>query len=100
VWRGAAPTHAADLYSHGLTLLFAVTGEVPIASLVPAVEDVRAAFPDHPVVHRALDADSRRRPRSVADFLRQLRPDAAAVSAAAGLRALSLPTPTVSHRPR
>lgn len=97
VWRGAAPSPAADLYSLGLTMLFAVTGAVPIASVAPDREDVLAAFPDHPVVLRALDPDARRRPRSVADFLRQLRPDLAGTPAAVGLRALSLPTPTVSH---
>jgi hypothetical protein len=97
VWRGAAPSPAADLYSLALTMRFAVTGEVPIASVAPDREDVLAAFPDHPVVLRALDPDVRRRPRSVADFLRQLRPDLAGTPAAVGLRALSLPTPTVSH---
>ena len=97
VWRGSAPTPLADLYSLGLTMLFAVTGQVPIASISPSRDDVAAAFPDHPVLLRVLEPDTRRRPRSVSDFARQLRPDLAATPAGARLRALSLPTPTVSH---
>lgn len=98
VWRGASPTPSADLYSLALTMLFAVTGQVPIASNAPARDDVVAAFPDHPVMVRALEPDARRRPRSVADFTRQLRPDLVGTPAAAGISGLSLPTPTVSHR--
>lgn len=97
VWRGSAPTPLADLYSLGLTMLFAVTGQVPIASISPSRDDVAAAFPDHPVLLRVLEPDTRRRPRSVSDLARQLRPDLAATPAGARLRALSLPTPTVSH---
>ncbi len=97
VWRGASPSPPADLYSLALTMLFAVTGQVPVASVAPTREDVLEAFPDHPVLARALDPDARRRPRSVADFLRSLRPDLAISPGAAALRGLSLPTPTVSH---
>lgn len=97
VWRGASPTPSADLYSLALTMLFAVTGQVPIASNAPARDEVVTAFPDHPVMVRALEPDARRRPRSVADFARQLRPDLVGTPAAAGFSGLSLPTPTVSH---
>lgn len=97
VWRGAAPTPLADVYSLALTMLFAVTGQVPTASITPAREDVDAAFPDHPVMVRALEADARRRPRSAADFARALRPELAPSHTGTGLTTLSLPTPTVAH---
>jgi hypothetical protein len=69
---------------------------VPIAGNPPTIADVTDAFPDHPVVLRALDPDPRRRPRSVADFARRLRPDQGPL-APIRIRTLSLPTPTVSH---
>ena len=97
VWRGAAPTPLADVYSLALTMLFAVTGQVPTASITPPREDIAAAFPDHPVMVRALEPDARRRPRSAADFARALRPELAPSHTGAGLTTLSLPTPTVSH---
>jgi hypothetical protein len=96
VWRGANPSPAADLYSVALTMLFACTGVVPIAGNPPAVADVTDAFPDHPVVGRALDPDPRRRPRGVAEFALRLRPDQGPL-APVRIRTLSLPTPTVSH---
>lgn len=98
VWRGAAPTPSADLYSLGLTMLFAVTGQVPIASNAPAADDVARAFPNHPVLLRVLEPDARRRPRSVADFARQLRPELVGTPTGARLSGLSLPTPTVTYR--
>lgn len=98
VWRGAAPTPSADLYSLGLTMLFAVTGQVPIASNAPAADDVARAFPNHPVLSRVLEPDARRRPRSVADFARQLRPELVGTPAGTRMSGLSLPTPTVTYR--
>ncbi|MGY6499720.1 MAG: protein kinase domain-containing protein [Acidimicrobiales bacterium] len=99
VWRGATPTPAADLYSLALTMLFACTGHVPVAGNPPSLEEISVAFPDHPVVARALDPDARRRPRGVADFARSLRPDTAS-STAFRTRTLNLPTPTVTHSQR
>jgi len=94
VWRGASPTPASDLYSLALTMLFAVTGQVPITSSSPSREEISAAFADHPVMLRALEPDARRRPRSVADFARLLRPDLTlVVTGGIGVRSLSLPTP-------
>lgn len=97
VWRGAAPTPLADVYSLALTMLFAVTGQVPTASITPHREDIASAFPDHPVMVRALEPDARRRPRGAADFARALRPELAPSHTGAGLTTLSLPTPTVAH---
>jgi serine/threonine protein kinase len=97
VWRGGPPTPLADVFSLALTMLFAVTGQVPTASLTPSREDVAAAFPLHPVLQRALEPDARRRPRSAADLARTLRPELAPSHTGPGLTTLSLPTPTVSH---
>lgn len=96
VWRGASPTPSADLYSLALTILFACTAAVPIAGNPPSLAEIETAFPDHPIVARALDPNARRRPRGVAEFARKLQPDLV-VSKAARTRTLNLPTPTVSH---
>jgi len=97
VWRGGSPTPEADIYSLGLTMLFARTGLVPIAGNPPSPDDVVAAFPDLPIVLRALDPDPRRRPRSVADLGRALRPGFFTGVAGGRVLTLSLPTPTVTH---
>lgn len=97
VWRGASPSVSSDIYSLALTMMFAVTGQVPTASITPMREDVDAVFPDHPVVARALESDARRRPRSAADLARALRPDLAQSHTGPGPTTLSLPTPTVTH---
>ena len=67
------------------------------SSSVPMREDVALAFPEHPVVARALEPDARRRPRSAADLARALRPELAPSHTGPGLTTLSLPTPTVTH---
>ena len=100
VWRGGAPTPLADLYSLGLTMLFAAAGRVPTAGVPPTREEVEELFSEHPVVLKALEPDPRRRPRTVAEFLRQLRPETAGAAAGSFLATLSLPTPTVTHAPR
>lgn len=97
VWRGASPTPASDIYSLALTMMFAVTGQVPTASITPTREEVAAAFPEHPVIARALEPDARRRPRAAADLARALRPELAPSHTGPGLTTLSLPTPTVTH---
>lgn len=97
VWRGASPSPSSDIYSLALTTMFAVTGQVPTASITPTREEVEAAFPEHPVIARALEPDARRRPRGAADVARSLRPDLAPSHTGPGLTTLSLPTPTVTH---
>lgn len=98
VWRGGPPTPLADVFSLALTMLFAVTGQVPTASITPSRDEIRDAFPQHAVLERALEPDPRRRPRSAVDFARALRPELAPSHTGSGLTTLSLPTPTVSHR--
>jgi hypothetical protein len=97
VWRGAPPSVSSDIYSLALTMLFAVTGQVPTASITPTREDVDAVFGDHPVVARALEPDARRRPRLAVDLARALRPELAPSHTGPGLTTLRLPTPTVTH---
>lgn len=94
VWRGSSPTPASDLYSLGLTVLFAATGDVPVAGNAPDLVQVRALFGDHSDLARLVDPDPRRRPRSAADLARRLRPGARSAAFADG--GLSLPTPTVT----
>jgi hypothetical protein len=98
VWRGASPTPAADLYSLGLTVLFAATGVVPVAGNAPDLAQVHEAFPDHPDLARLVDPDARRRPRSAAELARRLRPGHTSAAFAHG--GLSLPTPTVTTASR
>jgi transglutaminase-like putative cysteine protease len=94
VWRGSSPTPAADLYSLGLTVLFAATGEVPVAGNAPDLAQVRALFGDHHDLARLVDPDPRRRPRSAAELARRLRPGRPSAAFVDG--GLSLPTPTVT----
>lgn len=99
VWRGASPSPSpsSDIYSLALTMMFAVTGQVPTASITPTRQEVAAAFPEHPVIARALEPDARRRPGAAADLARTLRPELAPSHTGSGLTTLSLPTPTVTH---
>jgi serine/threonine protein kinase len=94
VWRGSSPTPEADVYSLALTMLYARTGQVPIAGNPPTPDDIVAAFPDLPIVLRALDPDARRRPRSVADLGRALRPGFFAGVAGGRVVTISLATPS------
>ena len=75
-------------------MLYARTGSVPIAGNPPTPDDIVAAFPDLPIVLRALDPDPRRRPRSVAELGRALRPGFFAGVAGGRVLTLSLPTPS------
>ena len=99
VWRGGDPTPGSDLYSLALTMLYAATGQVPVAGNPPSVETVVEAFPDHPDVLRALEPNPRRRPTGAGDFARRIDPDMAPTTAVR-MRTLSLPTATVSGRDR
>ena len=44
VWLGHAPTTASDIYSLGLTLLFAATGRAPTPGSPPSEDEIVAAF--------------------------------------------------------
>jgi hypothetical protein len=94
VWRGSSPTPASDLYSLGLTVLFAATGDVPVAGNAPDLAQVRTLFGEHSDLARLVDPDPRRRPRSAAELARRLRPGQRSAAFADG--GLSLPTPTVT----
>ena len=45
VWRGSSPTPEADVYSLALTMLYARTGQVPIAGNPPTPDDIVARSP-------------------------------------------------------
>ena len=100
VWRGSSPTPEADVYSLALTMLYARTGQVPIAGNPPTPDDIVAAFPDLPIMLRALDPDARRRPRSVADLGRNLRPGFFAGVAGGRVVTISLATPSTEPADR
>lgn len=96
VWLGHAPTAASDLYSLGLTLMFAASARVPMAGSAPREDEIVEAFgSDLPLP--LLEIDPRRRPRTAL---------AAAVILGAGAEELfavrgalqPLPTPTFSTR--
>lgn len=95
VWRGANPTPLSDIYSLGLTMLFAATDRVPIAGNPPDQDQLGLeAFVDHQVVAQALESDPRRRPKRVSDFLHGLLPDdERELEESFGI---SLPTPTIT----
>jgi serine/threonine protein kinase len=65
VWLGHAPTTASDLYSLGLTLLYAATGTPPHPGAPPGVDEIVAAFGADTAL-RLLEIDPRRRFRSAA----------------------------------
>lgn len=66
VWLGHAPTVRSDVYSLGLTLMFAVTGRPPFPGTTPSADDVIAAF-ESDIAVPLLEIDPRRRLRSAAD---------------------------------
>ena len=63
VWLGHAPTTASDIYSLGLTLLFAATGRAPTPGSPPSEGDVVAAF-GSTAAAALLEVDPRRRTRT------------------------------------
>lgn len=97
VWLGHAPTVASDLFSLGLTLLFSASGRPPIAGTPPSFDELVEAFGSD-VVAPLLELDPRRRPRTAVAAARQLGADVSAY-ALVGTTVLSLPTPTLTHRP-
>lgn len=66
VWLGHAPTVRSDIYSLGLTLMFAVTGTPPVPGSTPTADEVTAAF-ESDVAVPLLEVDPRRRLRSAGD---------------------------------
>jgi serine/threonine protein kinase len=63
VWLGHVPTAASDIYSLGLTLMFAATGRVPQVGSPPSEGEIVAAFGSDVAV-RLLEVDPRRRFRT------------------------------------
>ncbi|MET0325270.1 MAG: protein kinase [Ilumatobacteraceae bacterium] len=63
VWLGHAPTVASDIYSLGLTLMFAASGRVPAAGSPPSEDEILAAFGSDMALP-LLEISPRRRPHS------------------------------------
>jgi hypothetical protein len=97
VWLGHAPTPASDLYSLGLTLLFAATGETPQPGSPPDESLIVDAF-GNDVVAPLLEIDPRKRLRSALEaaerFASRIRPRGAVGDAEL------LPPPTWTTRSR
>ena len=97
VWRGQAPTVASDIYSLGLTLLFAATGRVPVAGVAIDIIDITEAFGDGELAP-LFEVDPRRRPRRAIDVAKLLGADDDSPLAATSAT-LSLPNPTFTYHP-
>jgi serine/threonine protein kinase len=97
VWLGHAPTPASDLYSLGLTLMFAATGHLPRAGSPPDESEVVDAFGSDVAVP-LLEIDPRKRTRTALEaterFEARLRPRGAVGDADL------LPPPTWTTRTR
>ncbi len=74
VWLGQHPSKMSDLYSLGLTLMFAATGRSPIAGAPPTADDIAGAF-GTALYDALLEIDPRRRPRTARDAARHLGAD-------------------------
>ena len=97
VWRGQAPSVASDIYSLGLTLMFAATGRVPVAGVAIDIVDVTDAFGDDELAP-VFEVDPRRRPRRAIDIAKLLgAEDESPVVATSAT--LSLPNPTFTYHP-
>lgn len=94
VWRGSSPSVSADLYSLALTVMFAVTGQVPIAGNPPDFGMLRSVYPDRRILIQALDADPRRRPSGAREFAEALG-ESLESEGPSPFTGLSLPTPTI-----
>ena len=98
VWLGHAPTVASDIYSLGLTLMFAATARVPMAGSPPREDEILEAFGSD-IAIGLLEIDPRRRPRSALAAAVQLGHEIDERSPAA--RPMTpLPTPTFALRSR
>jgi hypothetical protein len=92
VWLGNAPSKQSDIYSLGLTLMFAATGRPPIAGLPVPRSEVEAAMGSD-ILMPLLEVDPRRRPKSALDVARILGAPVDHATTTASV--FALPTPTV-----
>jgi hypothetical protein len=94
VWLGNAPSKQSDIYSLGLTLMFAATGRPPIAGLPAPRSEIEAAMGSD-ILMPLLEVDPRRRPKSALDVARILGAPVGHATASASV--FALPTPTVHY---
>ncbi len=97
VWLGHAPTVASDIYSLGLTLMFAASGRAPMAGSPPREDEIVEAFGSD-IALPLLEIDPRRRPRTALAAAHRLGLDVEE-HVRRGPPVLALPTPTFTHRP-
>lgn len=98
VWLGHAPSIASDLYSLGLTLMFAASGHRPVAGSHPTTAEAREAFGSETAL-ALLEVDARRRPRRAADAAVLFGADPADTGRTVVVRALPTPSFTVRRDP-
>jgi len=92
VWLGNAPTPSSDLYSLGLTLLFAATGVAPTVGARPDDDEIESAL-GGPALLGLFEVDAHRRVRSAREARRLF--EAAAADEEAGRSPLPPPSFTV-----
>jgi transglutaminase-like putative cysteine protease len=95
VWLGHAPTIASDIYSLGLTLMYAASARAPMAGSPPREDEIVEAFGSD-IVLPLLEVDPRRRPRTALAAAHRLGLDVEE-HARRGPTVLALPTPTFSR---
>ncbi len=96
VWLGHAPTVASDIYSLGLTLMYAASARAPMAGSPPREDEIVEAFGSD-IALPLLEIDPRRRPRTALAAAHRLGLDVEE-HARRGPPVLALPTPTFTHR--
>jgi hypothetical protein len=85
VLRYGHPSPQSDLYSLGLTLVFAITGRTPVTGVRPQVEVLRPLIAHHDALDRCLAESHDRRPRSAAELLAMLDRGSGPITSAAAL---------------
>ena len=96
VWLGHAPTVASDIYSLGLTLMYAASARAPMAGSPPREDEIVEAFGSD-IALPLLEIDPRRRPRTALAAAHRLGLDVEE-HVRRGPPVLALPTPTFTHR--